>query len=95
MHYKSFSQHRFVRLCEDAYLILRRKAALFINLLAMMLQTGIPELRSIDDLNYVRSVGQLSYHILSANWVTIFIQILAAINFSLGGVWRLIEDSFY
>ncbi len=45
---------RFVRLCADAYLILRRRAPLFINLLAMMLQTGIPELRSIDDLNYVR-----------------------------------------
>ena len=43
---------RFVRLCEDAYLILRRHASLFINMLAMMLQTGIPELRSIDDLNY-------------------------------------------
>ena len=48
--------YRFVRLCEDAYLILRRHASLFINMLAMMLQTGIPELRSIDDLNYVRSV---------------------------------------
>ena len=45
---------RFARLCEDAYLILRRHAGLFINMLAMMLQTGIPELRSIDDLNYVR-----------------------------------------
>ena len=45
---------RFVHLCEDAYLILRRRAALFINLLAMMLQTGIPELHSIDDLNCVR-----------------------------------------
>jgi len=45
---------RFVRLCEDAYLTLRRRATLFINLLAMMLQTGIPELHSIDDLNYVR-----------------------------------------
>ena len=49
-----FSCCRFVRLCEDAYLILRRHASLFINMLAMMLQTGIPELRSIDDLNYVR-----------------------------------------
>ncbi len=46
--------HRFVQLCEDAYMILRRRAALFINLLAMMVQTGIPELRSIEDLNYVR-----------------------------------------
>ena len=46
--------YRFVKLCESAYLILRRRAALFINLLAMMLQTGIPELRSTDDINYVK-----------------------------------------
>ncbi len=45
---------RFVQLCEDAYMILRRRATLFINLLAMMVQTGIPELRCIEDLNYVR-----------------------------------------
>ncbi|CAI8031374.1 Phosphatidylinositol 4,5-bisphosphate 3-kinase catalytic subunit beta isoform [Geodia barretti] len=51
---KHFGFDKFVRLCEDAYLILRRHASLFINMLAMMLQTGIPELRSIDDLNYVR-----------------------------------------
>ena len=44
----------FANLCEEAYLILRRRAPLLINLLAMMLQTGIPELRSMDDLNYVR-----------------------------------------
>ncbi len=43
-----------MKLCEDAYLILRRRAALFINLFAMMLQTGIPELRSVEDINYVR-----------------------------------------
>lgn len=51
---KHFGFDKFVQLCEDAYLILRRKASLFINLLAMMLQTGIPELKSMDDLNYVR-----------------------------------------
>ena len=45
---------RFANLCEQAYLILRRRAPLLINLLAMMLQTGIPELQSMDDLNYVR-----------------------------------------
>lgn len=51
---KHFGFDKFVNLCESAYLILRRRAALFINLLAMMLQTGIPELRSVDDINYVR-----------------------------------------
>jgi phosphatidylinositol-4,5-bisphosphate 3-kinase len=51
---KHFGFNHFANLCEDAYLILRRRAPLLINLLAMMLQTGIPELRSMDDLNYVR-----------------------------------------
>lgn len=46
---------RFVRLCEYAYLILCRRVAHFINLLAMIIETGIPELHTIDDLNYVSS----------------------------------------
>ena len=46
--------YSFANLCEEAYLTLRRRSPLLINLLAMMLQTGIPELRSMDDLNYVR-----------------------------------------
>lgn len=45
---------RFRKLCEDAFLLLRRKGSLLINLFAMMLSTGIPELRSLDDINYVR-----------------------------------------
>ncbi|XP_065176663.1 phosphatidylinositol 4,5-bisphosphate 3-kinase catalytic subunit alpha isoform-like [Sycon ciliatum] len=45
---------KFRRLCEEAFLLLRRKGSLLINLFAMMLSTGIPELRSLDDINYVR-----------------------------------------
>ena len=44
----------FRNLCERGYLILRQKASLFINLLSMMLSTGIPELRSIEDISYMR-----------------------------------------
>ena len=44
----------FRNLCERAYLILRQRASLFINLLSMMLSTGIPELRSIEDIAYMR-----------------------------------------
>ena len=33
---------------------LRKKGDLFINLFCMMLSTGIPELRSIDDISYIR-----------------------------------------
>lgn len=45
---------RFEKLCEDAYIILRQNAYQYIKLLAMMVQTGLPELRSVADLNYVR-----------------------------------------
>ena len=45
---------KFRKLCEDAFLLLRRKGTLLINLFAMMLSTGIPELTSLDDINYVR-----------------------------------------
>ena len=44
----------FRKLCEQCFLLLRKRGALLINLFAMMLSTGIPELRSLDDINYVR-----------------------------------------
>ena len=44
----------FRNLCERGYLILRQNASLFINLLSMMLSTGIPELRSLEDISYMR-----------------------------------------
>ena len=53
--YEQFaSSYRFRNLCEKAFVMLRRRGDLFINLFAMMLSTGIPELRSADDVNYVR-----------------------------------------
>ncbi|KAI9139257.1 hypothetical protein BKA69DRAFT_1086883 [Paraphysoderma sedebokerense] len=48
----NFSQ--FLDLCIRAYLILRRHANTFITLFALMLTTGIPELRTVDDLAYLR-----------------------------------------
>ena len=41
-------------------MILRRKGPLFINLFAMMLSAGIPELRSLDDIGYLRKTLVLS-----------------------------------
>ncbi|KJE92870.1 phosphoinositide-3-kinase [Capsaspora owczarzaki ATCC 30864] len=38
-----------------AFMILRQNAALFINLLLLMLGSGLPELRSEDDIAYVKS----------------------------------------
>lgn len=46
--------NRFVQLCVDAYLIIRRYSHLFVTLFSLMISTGIPELRSIDDLDYLR-----------------------------------------
>ncbi|KAI3637772.1 hypothetical protein MIR68_004421 [Amoeboaphelidium protococcarum] len=45
---------QFVDICVKAYLIIRRNANLFINLFAMMLSTGIPELKSAEDISYLR-----------------------------------------
>ncbi|CAL1536446.1 unnamed protein product [Lymnaea stagnalis] len=44
----------FQELCCTAYLILRKHANLFITLFTMMLQCGIPELQSLDDIGYIR-----------------------------------------
>ncbi|KAI8795508.1 phosphatidylinositol 4 5-bisphosphate 3-kinase catalytic subunit alpha isoform-like isoform X2 [Biomphalaria glabrata] len=45
---------QFQELCGNAYLILRKHANLFITLFTMMLQCGIPELQSLDDIGYIR-----------------------------------------
>ena len=45
----------FVSLCCQAYNILRKNAANFINLMAMMLSTGIPELQKAKDIDYLRN----------------------------------------
>lgn len=46
----------FQQICEKAFLILRKHSSLLISLFAMMLSTGLPELRSVDDLNYLQEV---------------------------------------
>ncbi|XP_004343363.2 phosphoinositide-3-kinase [Capsaspora owczarzaki ATCC 30864] len=43
----------FEALCCTAYNVLRRHASLFVNLLGMMMSSGIPELREEKDLAYV------------------------------------------
>lgn len=51
---KSEEFNRFQQYCEQAFIILRRKGPLMISLFAMMLSTGIPELASEKDLDYLR-----------------------------------------
>jgi len=49
----------FIDLCCNAYNILRKHASMFINLFAMMLSTGIPELTNVEDLYYLRDAFSL------------------------------------
>ncbi|KAF6209139.1 hypothetical protein GE061_014883 [Apolygus lucorum] len=44
----------FRKICEQAFLILRRHGNLILSLFAMMISTGLPELSSENDLNYLR-----------------------------------------
>ncbi|XP_023030262.1 phosphatidylinositol 3-kinase 92E [Leptinotarsa decemlineata] len=44
----------FQEYCEKAFMILRKHGNLFISLFAMMISTGLPELTSEKDLNYLR-----------------------------------------
>ncbi|RZF40704.1 hypothetical protein LSTR_LSTR007995 [Laodelphax striatellus] len=49
LEFKSFQS-----LCERAFLILRQHGCLILSLFAMMISTGLPELSSEKDLNYLR-----------------------------------------
>jgi len=50
---------KFIDICGKSYNILRSHANIFINLFAMMLSTGIPELQSVDDISYLREAFSL------------------------------------
>ncbi|XP_007515908.2 phosphatidylinositol 4-phosphate 3-kinase C2 domain-containing subunit alpha [Erinaceus europaeus] len=48
----------FVDLCCQAYNLIRKQANLFLNLLSLMIPSGLPELTSTQDLKYVRDALQ-------------------------------------
>ena len=52
---KSEEYKYFDNLCCQAYMSIRRRANVIINLLSMMLGAGIPELSSFEDIEYVRT----------------------------------------
>jgi len=49
----------FISLCVKAYNILRFHASIFINLFSMMVKTGIPELQTENDIEYLREAFSL------------------------------------
>ncbi|XP_053153244.1 phosphatidylinositol 4-phosphate 3-kinase C2 domain-containing subunit alpha isoform X2 [Hemicordylus capensis] len=48
----------FVDLCCQAYNLIRKRANLFLNLLSLMLPSGLPELNGVQDLKYVQDALQ-------------------------------------
>ncbi|XP_017048808.1 phosphatidylinositol 4,5-bisphosphate 3-kinase catalytic subunit delta isoform [Drosophila ficusphila] len=51
----------FQKLCERAFLVLRKHGCLILSLFSMMISTGLPELSSEKDLNYLRETLVLDY----------------------------------
>lgn len=49
----------FRDLCGEAYVSLRRHSNLLITLFTMMLRTGIPELKTLDDISYLKTSLQV------------------------------------
>lgn len=58
---KSDDFFKFRQLCGDAYVTLRRHSNLLITLFTMMLRTGIPELRTLNDISYLKTTLQVGF----------------------------------
>jgi hypothetical protein len=50
---------QFVGMCATAYNLLRLEASLFMNLFAMMMSSGMPELQTVEDLYYLKDTLDL------------------------------------
>lgn len=89
---------RFEQTCAKAYITLRRQAKLFITLFAMMLSTGIPELESTRDIEYLR--GAFALHLSeteAANEVTLctYAQFVSLIHVALNTKSKQWDDMLH
>jgi len=80
---KSQEFEKFQELCGKAYMALRRHSNLLITLFTMMLPTGIPELQSPSDIEYLRKT--LSVEKTEEEALQYFQQIFSA---AYGGSWK-------
>eukprot|EP01126_Amoeba_proteus_P039178 TRINITY_DN4116_c1_g2_i2.p1 TRINITY_DN4116_c1_g2~~TRINITY_DN4116_c1_g2_i2.p1 ORF type:complete len:244 (-),score=51.02 TRINITY_DN4116_c1_g2_i2:61-792(-) len=58
---KGKNYHRFILLSTRAYEIVRKNSNVFLNLFHMMLSTGIPQLKYVSDIDYLRQGFRLEY----------------------------------
>lgn len=67
----------FKQLCETAFLLLRRHGCLILSLFSMMISTGLPELSSEKDLNYLRDTLVILQYFLGCMWLNrIYMEII-------------------
>ena len=81
----------FMALCGKAYLSLRKHANIFITLFTMMISCGIPELQSLDDIDYLRKT--LMVDCRSEKEALEYFQ--AQFHDAYGGAWTTKMDWFF
>lgn len=81
----------FKELCETAFLLLRSHGCLILSLFSMMISTGLPELSSEKDLNYLRETLVSILDIDRFNGVSQVVRLIAYSIFRLMQVLDLSE----
>ncbi|XP_046333765.2 phosphatidylinositol 4,5-bisphosphate 3-kinase catalytic subunit alpha isoform-like [Haliotis rufescens] len=84
---KQKEYERFQELCVSAFVVLRENKRLLITLFSLMLSCGIPELQSLDDIEYIRKT--LSVEKTEKEAVKYFIEQLQK---AYGGQWTTKVD---
>jgi phosphatidylinositol-4,5-bisphosphate 3-kinase len=78
---------RFVQICVESYQVLREQSRGWVALVRMMLPAGIPELRKLDDINYLSNM--LMENVLPSESTK---KLEAEIEKSVSTKWRLFDN---